>query len=103
MVKEKIREVKQQYCLRVYDIDNIDNIPNDEIEFVINDQLFLETMLMELRGVAISYGSYKKRQNNITEAELIMKISNLEKNINEQNIDQLEKLKLDLTEIREKS
>ena len=42
-------------------MDQINNIPDDQIQFVINDQLFLETLLMELRGKSISFSSYKKK------------------------------------------
>ena len=42
-------------------MDQINNIPDDQIQFVINDQLFPETLLMELRGKSISFSSYKKK------------------------------------------
>ena len=45
-MNNKIDEVKKQYTLPVYNIDQINNVPDDEIQFVINDQLFLETLLM---------------------------------------------------------
>ena len=57
-INNKIDEVKKQY---VYNMDQINNVPDDEIQFVINDQLFLETLLMELRGKSISFSSYKKK------------------------------------------
>ena len=31
------------------------------LQLAINDQLFLETLLMEIRGKSISYASYKKK------------------------------------------
>ena len=33
-------ETKKQYALHVYNHDEIDSIPNREIQFTINDQLF---------------------------------------------------------------
>ena len=36
---DKIDEIKRQYALSVYDIENILNIPDDQIQFIINDQL----------------------------------------------------------------
>ena len=60
-INNKIDEVKKQYALPVYNMDQINNVPDDEIQFVINDQLFLETLLMELRGKSISFSSYKKK------------------------------------------
>ena len=46
-MNNKILDIKKQYALPVYNIDEIDNIPNTEIQFNINDQLFLDVLLME--------------------------------------------------------
>ena len=54
VINEKIDDVKRQYAIPVYNFDDIKNIPDLEIQFTINDQLFLETLLMELRGKSIS-------------------------------------------------
>lgn len=61
IINAKILDVKKQYCLPVYNLDNIDEIPDNELQLVISDQLFLETLLMELRGKSISYATYKKK------------------------------------------
>ena len=55
-------EIKIQYALPIYNYQNIKEIPDSELQFTISDQLFLETLLMELRGNSISYGSYVKKQ-----------------------------------------
>lgn len=65
-----IDTVKKQYCIPVYDIENLNNIQDYDLQFVINDQLFLETLLIEIRGKTISYSSYKKKQLNICEDNL---------------------------------
>jgi len=39
-IKDKIKEIKQQYAIPVYNFQNLDEIHNDEIQFIINDQLF---------------------------------------------------------------
>ena len=57
-INEKINDVKIQYSLPVYETENIKNIPNDKLQFTINDQLFLETLLMEIRGKSISYSCF---------------------------------------------
>ena len=57
MVKNKILEVKTQYLAPQNDYDDVSQIPNSEILFYINDQLFLETLLMEIRGKTISFSS----------------------------------------------
>ena len=61
IINNKIDEVKKQYALPVYNMDQINSIPDDQIQFVISDQLFFETLLMELRGKSISFSSYKKK------------------------------------------
>ena len=92
-------DVKKQYALPVYNIDEIDNIPNTEIQFNINDQLLLDVLLMELRGQSISYASFKNKQRNNLEKDLINKISYLENNLNETNFGELNVLKTELKDI----
>ena len=49
-INKKIEEVKAQYAALVYNQNTIHHIENDILQFTINDQLFLETLLMEIRG-----------------------------------------------------
>ena len=46
----------------MYEANNIKNIDNSDLQFTIDDQLFLETLLMEIRGKSISYASYRKKE-----------------------------------------
>ena len=62
MIKKLIRDLKKQYAVLVYNFDNSD-IFDKTIEFQINDQLFFEVLLMEIRGKTISYAAHKKRGN----------------------------------------
>ena len=78
IVKDCIQQVKEQYMLPIYDLEYI--IENEQnFEFQISDQLFLETLLMEIRGKTISYSSLKKKQNNLKEHNLEEEIKHLEK------------------------
>ena len=52
MIKQLIDD--QKYALPVYNFDKIDDICDEIIEFQINDQLFFEVLLMEIRGKTIS-------------------------------------------------
>ena len=99
-MSDKIDEVKKQYALPTYNIDQINNIPDDQIQFVINDQLFLETLLMELRGKSISFSSYKKKAADKKEKELISNIESLESNLTDTNLNEIENLKEELYRIR---
>ena len=63
----------------MYNFENLYNIPESEMQFLINHQLFLDTLLMEIRGQTIPYSSYKKKQNDKTEMQLADEILKLEK------------------------
>ena len=92
LINDKITEIKTQYALPVYNMENIKNTPDNEIKFLINDQLFLETLLIELRGKSISYSSYKKKQNE--QMELV------EQNLTGENVETIEMLREELQTIR---
>ena len=99
-INKKILDVKSQYALPVYDYEQIDNISNEDVQFTINDQLFLDTLLMEIRGESISYASFKNKQRNNREKLIMNQIDDLENSRNENNMDQLEILKTELQDIR---
>ena len=60
-VKETILKTKQQYMVPVYDLEQLENIPNNELQLTISDQLFLDVLLMEIRKSIISYSVKKKK------------------------------------------
>ena len=60
---------------------NDENIANDEIQFNINDQLFLETLLMMIRGNTIKNSSEKKKKRVKEEKALEEDIKRLENEI----------------------
>ena len=78
-VKATLREIKNRYKINEA---NINDIPDNEIEFNINDQLFLETLLMTIRGNTIKYSSIKKRKKLEDEHKLEQEIKQLEDEIN---------------------
>ena len=49
----------------IYNFENIHEVSNDDLHFTINSQLFLETLLMEIRGKTISYSSYTRETKEI--------------------------------------
>ena len=100
LVKKTILETKKQYAIPVYNLDVINDIVNSQIQFSINDQLFLETLLTEIRGKTISYSSFKIKQRNILEKKLIKEIDKLESNFRPTNLEDLDNLKLQLENIR---
>lgn len=78
-IKTVIKKVKKQYALPVYNLDNIEQISNSNLKFSISDQLFFETLLMEIRGKTISYSSFIKKNTNSSIDLLIKEIDYLEK------------------------
>ena len=60
IVKETISEVKQTYLAN----DNGNNENTQEEEFNNNDQLFLETLLLMIRGNTIKYSFFLKKKRN---------------------------------------
>ena len=76
-----------------------DNLNNDLIQFTISHQLFLETLLMEIRGKTISYSAYKKKKEREKEDSLQKEIENLEK-ADDINLNLLETKKEELENLR---
>ena len=101
VIKDKINDVKKQYAIPIYDLENVHKIPDSEIQFTINDQLFMETLLMEIRGKSISYSSHRKKESEKRENELINNIKELEANLSDTNVNEIEVLKEELKIIRQ--
>ena len=87
-IKKIILDIKKQYSLIIYNKDKIEEVSNDLIQFDINDQLFFETLLMEIRGKTISYASYKKKKDTQEEHSLIAEIQELENKMDHLNNNQ---------------
>ena len=73
-IKNLIQEVKQTYAINMQK----ENISNEDILFNIKDQLFLETLLMMIRGHTIKYSSIKKKKSLEEERKLEQEINDLE-------------------------
>ena len=100
-INKKIHDVIEQYALPVYSRESLKDIPPDILQFTINDQLFLDTLLMEIRGKSISYSSYKKKTSRKREEKIKQEIISLEQNLSEINSERLELLKKELQLITE--
>lgn len=108
LVKETINEVKETYVHNEnsQNHNNI-NVSDENIIFEINDQLFLETLLLIIRGNTIKFSSIKKRKSQEEEKKLENEIKLIEEEINsnfltttEERLQELEQKKNNLTEIR---
>lgn len=76
VIKKLILNIKQQYALPVYNIDNLENIENEQIQFMISDQLFFETLLLEIRGKSILMLLIRKNMKIIRNMKLFRKYKN---------------------------
>lgn len=104
MVKQLICTVKERYAAMVYDFDMLDRVKNEDIQFVISDQLFMETLLLEIRGATIYHASYKKKLEVEMEEALILEVADLEKkgSLSDEDIVTLERKKQALADVRKK-
>ena len=103
-IKQLIETIKQQYAILIYSPDELQNIPANEIQFNISDQLFFETLLMEIRGKTISYSSHKKKADREKENTLNENLTAIEKNnpISEEDAAKIEEIKNELEQLRKK-
>ena len=102
IINKHIKEIKRQYAIPTYNQKEIENISDQEIQFTVNDQLFLDVLLTELRGKVISYSMYKHNERNKKRKKyLIDSITEMENNLKENNMKNLENLKIQLNDIRQ--
>ena len=103
-IKKVIREIKLRYAVPVYNMEKIDEVDLEDIQFTISDQLFFETLLIEIRGKTISYSSYIKKQTNIEEKILLEELEELGKidDPSDENLRQIDTVKDNLLNIRNK-
>ena len=62
LIKQQITNTVEQYKMPVHRGDALHSIDNLDIDFSNNDQLLLETLLLEIRGKTISYSTFIKRE-----------------------------------------
>ena len=80
LIKVKVNKVSLQYlnvdCL---DGKQFEHVSKEDLKFTINDQLFFDTLLMELRAVTIMYAIRQKKKEESVEKDLESGIVNLER------------------------
>ena len=75
MVRKCIKTVIEQYALPDRDLSST------EVRFNIDDQLFFDTLKMEIRGMSIAYSSRKKKIRKLEERRLIEELEDLEQRL----------------------
>lgn len=61
-VNTVIKRVKEQYAALVYERDKVEGIPIEQLHMTISDQLFLDTLIMEIRKKTMEYSSKQKKR-----------------------------------------
>ena len=77
LINKVIEEEKYKYAAPVYDLDYLKNdLAN--FEMIIEKDLFLEMLLLRIRGETIKFGSIQKKKLSNIEKQLIEDIATLE-------------------------
>lgn len=89
LVRTTLWETIELYAALPYNRQNLRGIPLETLQFVVTDQLFLETLLMIIRGKTIAFSSWKKKESMKREKELEETISQIEERLHQSiaNID----------------
>ena len=74
LIKKEINLIKQTYAIPVYDLDNLDQIEDSELQLTIPDSLFLDTLLCQVRGLIISFSKKLARERRELEKKLTTEI-----------------------------
>ena len=104
LINQSIRDEVSKYAAPVYNFESLNDIPEADLQLTISDNLFLEMLLLRIRGETVQYSSIKKKLDSKRESELMSEIERLEKeeHITENQIRLVEK-QHQLIELREKS
>ena len=104
-IKKLINLAKNTYALPIYSEEYIYKNNGENLEILIKDSLFLNTLLCQIRGETIRYSKRKVTEIHLVENNLIKERNNLEiirdNNISEFNNDRLNTIKLELENLRE--
>ena len=102
-IKNVIKSVKSQYAATPFNPEVVGDLDNREYQSTLDDQLFLEILLLEIRGKTIAFSSAKKREKQATIKAITKEIERLESSevIDENLYDQILIKKEQLKSLRE--
>ena len=102
LVKSVIKDEISKYAVPIYSYEYLNCASLGNLHLTIADDLFLETLLLRLRGETIKYASVRKKNREATEKQLMSDIEYIEKSGRNRNMsDILEDKKRELEEIRQ--
>ena len=100
LINKTIDQEKINYAAKVYNINKIPELSNENIHLTISDCLFLENILVQLRGETIKYASYKKKNDKNAEKNLVRELEKLELENSVANINKISDMKDKLESLR---
>ena len=74
LINQTIDQTILEYAIAKYNLETIKNISYKDIKLTIDDTLFLDTLLMEIRGKTIRFSAKEKKTQLNREYELIRDI-----------------------------
>ena len=86
LINNAIREEICKYAFPIYNQKFLETDYLDNVKILINDSLFLETLLLRIRGESIKFSSRLKKSKLEREQLLIEEIENIEKSGNTQSM-----------------
>ena len=89
MVNNLIDSEKLNYAARVYNPNFVNRISDRDLHMSIPDDLFLEVLLLKIRGETIKFASRLKKKEQNFKISLEKKIEELEAVCNEENLNEL--------------
>ena len=104
LVNKVIQEEVIKYALPIYNLSFLENNSNfGNIQFSVEPDVFLEMVILRIRGESIKFSSFLKKERNKTENQLINDIEQLEQLSLDNNayLDLLSDKKAELEKIRE--
>ena len=102
IINKAIMEFRLKYALPIYSIEYIKHASDLELQFSIDDEILLEMLMLELRGLTIKFSKSEQRKRNSREDELMKLIEQNEAvNCPEKPQANIEELKKELLSIRE--
>ena len=101
LIKSCIMDEKRKYAVPVYNFENFNEIPDTLLNLTIDFDVFLEMILLRVRGETVKYGANKKIKTHEIEKKLILEINSLEQENNMSNFDLLDNKRTELENITE--
>ena len=86
LIKEEIKLAKETYALPIYNPETIHLLDEMNLELMVSDSLFLNTLLCQIRGIIISFSKKVARESREEEKNLTINIDKSTKILDDTNL-----------------